>query len=440
MSTTEAQPFAEKPQAAVPQAAAVYLAVVQFLFATMWVVYVLFLPGLAESVGVRRELVIWILLLDQVTFVVMDLAMGVAADRVVRLFGRLALPIVVTTAVSCLAFLLIPLVSGLGEVNKPGAEALFFGLILIWSATSSVLRAPPWVMLSKYAAMPSVPWLAALSLIGLSVANAIAPYLGVVLRNVDPRVPFAVSSLSLFAVTAGLLWVERALARQSGHPVDRSDAPAGADQLAAAGGPSEGAARARGARLLLAAFGVGAGILAFGFQAYTSFNSAAQYLRYAQPGDLELLLPIFWIGFNLFSFPAALLASRIGSLTVMAWAGAIGAVGTLISALAPNLALTILGQVVAGGAWGCVLTAGLSAAIGLGRPERAGTTLGLWFSVQAIATVIRMALVATEVNKASDFSALVAWVPAVLWLASALLLAVAIARAGRRPAALQASA
>jgi predicted MFS family arabinose efflux permease len=432
MSSPEAQAFAEMQQPAVPRAAAGYLAVVQFLFATMWVVYVLFLPGLAESVGVRRELVIWILMLDQVTFVVMDFAMGVAADRVARLFGRLALPIVVTSAVSCLAFLLIPLVSGLGEVNQPGAEALFFGLILIWSATSSVLRAPPWVLLSKYAALPSVPWLAALSLIGLSVANAIAPYLGVVLRNVDPRVPFALSSVSLFAITAGLLWVERALARQSAGPVGRSDARPGSDRPDGVGGTApEATAGIQVARLLLAVFVVGAGILAFGFQAYTSFDSAAQYLRFAQPTDLELLLPIFWIGFNVLSFPAALLASRIGSLSIMAWAGVIGAIGTVISALAPNLLLTILGQLLAGGAWGCVLTAGLSAAIGLGRPAREGATLGLWFSVQAIATVIRMALVAGEINKAPEFSALVTWVPAVLWLASALLLAVALARAGR---------
>jgi hypothetical protein len=78
-----------------------------------------------------------------------------------------------------------------------------------------------------------------------------------------------------------------------------------------------------------------------------------------------------------------------------------------------------------------VLTAGLSAAIGLGRPEQEGSTLGLWFSVQAVATVIRMALVAAEVNKAPDFSAVAAWAPPVLWLAGALLLAGAIVRLGR---------
>src|SRR5207249_3328690 len=145
----------------------------------------------------------------------------------------------------------------------PGAEALFFGLILIWSATSSVLRAPPWVLLSKYAALPSVPWLAALSLIGLSVANAIAPYLGVVLRSVDPRVPFALSSVSLFAITAGLLWVERALARQSAGPVGRSDARPGSDRPDGVGGAApEATAGIQVARLLLAAFVVGAGILA----------------------------------------------------------------------------------------------------------------------------------------------------------------------------------
>jgi hypothetical protein len=182
---------AAAPEAPViPRAAALYLAVVQFLFAAMWTVYVIFLPTLAERVGIPRDWVIGILMFDQLLFLVMDVALGIAADRFLRLYGRLAAPIVAATAVSCLAFLLIPQVVERGAGGL-GVHLLLFALIVVWSITSSALRAPPWALLAKYAAVPSVPWLAALTLLGLSVAGAAAPYLGVVLRNLDPRWPFA---------------------------------------------------------------------------------------------------------------------------------------------------------------------------------------------------------------------------------------------------------
>src|SRR5438093_8742891 len=117
MPISEKASAAEAPTRAVPRAAAVYLAVIQFLFATTWIIYVVYLPKLVESVGVRPELVIWILLLDQAVFVVMDFVMGVAADRVLRATGRLAPPILAASAASCLAFLLMPQLAGLRTAN-----------------------------------------------------------------------------------------------------------------------------------------------------------------------------------------------------------------------------------------------------------------------------------------------------------------------------------
>ena len=188
-----------------PYAAALYLAVVQFLFVTCWTLYVIYLPELLEGAGLPRRLVPWILIADQLVFMVMDVVMGVAADRAARTLGRIGPLIAGLTAVSCLAFLLIPHVVGTLPV------AAMVALIVIWTATSSALRAPPWVLLGRYAAAPAVPWMNALMLTGLAVGGAIAPYLGLTLKSVDPRLPFAVSSIALLATTAGLVWVERAL-------------------------------------------------------------------------------------------------------------------------------------------------------------------------------------------------------------------------------------
>jgi predicted MFS family arabinose efflux permease len=403
----------------VPQRAALYLAVVQFFFATTWTVYVVFLPTLAETVGIPRELTRWILVADQLTFTVTDFAMGWAADRTLRLIGRLAPAIVAVTAISTLAFLAIPHLAGLGSVGT----GFFIGALVIWAVTSSALRAPPWVVIGRYAANPSLPRLAALVNVGVAVGGASASYLGATLRNFDPRLPFAVSSLTLFATTAGLIWVERSLRRPSAIEA----APASPPEPIVQGARSTSAT---------AGFLLGAGLLALGFQIHLSFNSYDQYLRFATPAALDYLLPIFWVGFNLLSFPAAGITNRWGGPGVMAAAAVLAALAATIAAAAPNLVATIAGQTLAGGAWGSVLTAGMATSLYLGRTGREGRTAGLWFSIQSAATCLRLAVSALGLDSLPEFPVLTAWAPTVLWLASAAILASIAWRAGTRTPAL----
>jgi hypothetical protein len=396
-------------QSRVPYAAGVYLAAVQFFFAATWTIYVLFLPALAASVGIPADRVVWILMLDQAIFAIMDTATGMAADRVGRLLGRLGGPILAVTAVSCGSFLLIP------QVAQAGAEVqgVLFASMALWAATSSCLRAPPWVLLVKYAAAPSLPSLAALSVVGVSLAGAVAPYLGVALRNQDPRLPFALSSAALLATVGGLVLVERALVGASAPEAD--------------GEPLQQPATDRSGRTpLLALFLVGAVVLAAGYQAYVSFNASKQFLKFVTPEDLQLLTPIFWIGFNLLTFPVAGLAARRGGLAVMAWSAVLGAAATAAAGIAPSLELTILAQFVAGGAWGSVLMAGLSAALGLGRTGHEGSTLGLWFSVQAVAAFVRLAIVAAQLDRAPGMADVLAWAPPLLWTGGGVLLVCAV--------------
>ena len=184
-----------------------YLGVVQFFFAATWIVYVLYLPQLAAQAGIPKGAVAWILMADQLVFVFADYASGVAADRVARTMGRIGLWVLGATLVSCVAFLALPFVA-------PGASpTTFIALTMLWAVTSSALRAPPLALVGKYAAKPSQPILVGLSLLGLGVANAFQPYLGLSLRGIDPRIPFALSSAALALVTIGLVAAERALAR-----------------------------------------------------------------------------------------------------------------------------------------------------------------------------------------------------------------------------------
>src|SRR5215210_5445067 len=186
----------------------IYLAVLQLVFTLGWTTYVIYLPKLAASVGIAPSAVILILMLDQAIFTITDTAMGIAADKVGRFAGRLAPFVGVLTAISCAAFIALPFIAGTG----PGAQVWFIVLIVIWVITSSALRAPPLTLLGKHRAKPAIPFLSALAMLGYGLAGAVSPYLGVVLRNHDPRLPFVISGVVLLVTTLALSKIERGIA------------------------------------------------------------------------------------------------------------------------------------------------------------------------------------------------------------------------------------
>lgn len=405
--------MSDAPRPAAPAGAAIYIAGVQFLFVTTWTIYVVFMPRLLESAGLPVAWAAWILVLDQLVFMVADVASGVFADRVQRTLGRIGPLIVGATLVSCLAFLLLPHVVLLGAA----APALGLVLILVWTTTSSALRAPPWVLLGKYAARPALPWLNALTLFGLVAGGAIAPFLGVMLKNVDPRLPFALSSLALLAATAGIVHVERVLARRPAVAATPPQAP-----------------RVLGAQH--AAWMLGILLLAAAFQTHFSLNAAAQYLRFVRPAELEWLVPLFWVGFGAAMLPAGALCKRQGALPVMAVAALLGAGAALTAVNAGSLEILIAAQLVAGAAWGHMLVAIFSSAAELGRSGREGLALGTMFAMLALATIVRIGAVLAGLPKNAALAPLLAWLPVALWLAGGAVVAVLARRApGTRHAA-----
>ena len=187
----------------------VYLAILQLVFTLGWTTYVIYLPKLAAQVGIAPSAVILILMLDQAIFTITDTAMGIAADRIAPFVGRLGVFVGAVTAVSCAAFIALPFVAGTG----PGAQVWFIVLIVIWVVTSSALRAPPLTLLGKYGARPALPFLSALAMLGYGLAGAVSPYLGVLLRNHDARIPFVISGVVLLITALALSKVERGLAQ-----------------------------------------------------------------------------------------------------------------------------------------------------------------------------------------------------------------------------------
>jgi len=272
--------------------------------------------------------------------------------------------------------------------------------------SSSALRSPPWALLGKHAAKPSVPWLSTLVLTGTALASGLAPYLGMALRGVDARVPFVVSTLTLAAAVVVLVIAERRLV----------PAPEAAEETAA---PDS--------RTTLTFF-VALLAMAYGFQIHFSLNSAPQYLRFATPADLAWLLPVFWIGFNLAMFPASRTVKRVGTLPLMALAAAVGALATLACVLASSKLLLVSAQFVAGACWGVACVAAYTTAVGFGRTGKEGRFLGTLFAMLAIATRSRIWM---NAGLPAEFKSLLTWLPAAAWLSAGLFLIAA--RSLKRP-------
>jgi hypothetical protein len=397
------------PRAGVSTSTGVYLAILQLVFTLGWTVYVIYLPRLAAQVGIAPTAVILILMLDQAIFTITDTAMGIFADNIAPIVGRLGVFVASLTALSCAAFVALPFIAETG----PNSQAIFIALIVIWSITSSALRAPPLTLLGKYGARPQIPLLSALAMLGYGLAGAVSPYLGVTLRNQDPRLPFVISSVVLLITALALSKVERGLAQRP--PMEaKQNVPA------------------KPLRALPVAFIAAMVILALGYQLHFSINSPPFFLRFAKPADLEWLLPVFWIGFNIAMFPASVVTKRRGGVIVMGAAGLLGAIAVIGAEMAGSLDMLIAAQFLAGAAWGCMLMSAVSAALAIGETGAEGKVVGLVFSALALATFARMAAVAGGLQKLPDYAPLLHWAPAACWsVAGAGLLVLAASRVRR---------
>ena len=390
------------PPAKAPTAVGLYLAGVQFLFAVGWIVYVIYLPALAEQAGLPKSAVPWLLLMDQLIFVACDLAVGVWSDRAAGVLGRIGWWVLGVTLLSTAAFLVLPWVA------PRGSPGLFVAITALWAATSAALRAPPLTLLGRHVAKPAVPWLMSLVLLGTGIASAIGPYLGLTLKGLDPRLPFALAGLSLAAITAGMVWAERALSQRRA-----------ATGLEAAPPPASRTGRDGVAPILV--FLLAALLAAAAAQVHANIVAAPLYLRHAPASMLPVLLPVFWAGFNLALMPASLAVKRLGALPVMAGGVLVAAVCSAGAWNASSLESLVPLQGLAGAAWGVSLMSGFSAAVFFGQVGREGFMGGALNSALAAAAFSRIAVV-TFVAPAPVVAAQWGWVPGLLFALSAALL------------------
>ncbi|MCM8611448.1 MFS transporter [Accumulibacter sp.] len=371
--------------------AAWLLAGVEFFFSLGWVVYVIFLPELLARGGVDRRHLPWLLAADQLLFALADWVIGVAVDRARAALRRIGAMLVVLAAVAAVAMLLLPWLAA----DPP----LFLLATAVWVLASAALRAPPYVLLSRYAARSAMPRLAGIQLLGLALASALAPYLAIVLKGIDPALPFALSALAVGVTALALVAVERSL-----PPPQPVAADVDGGRTAQAVGWSV---------LLLIAL-----LFAFGQQVHTAINSAAQFRRLADPALLPWLLPVFWAGFSIGLLAVDRLVRARGALAVLRGSAAGGALALGSAALAGSLVVLLPIQFIVGALWGGILCTSIGIAAERGDPLQSGRHTGALMATLAVAVMSRLSLAAAG----GGTGALLEWLPVAVWVAALVLL------------------
>jgi MFS family permease len=388
---------------AVSTRAGLYFGLLQLFFNLSWVIYVIYLPKLATQAGVSRGVVPWILLLDQVIFALCDWATGLASDRLANIVGRLGKIVAGVTAVSALAFLLLPLVTGIGA-------AVFLVLTVIWAITSAALRAPPLKLLGRYTPPDQQPWVSSLFLLGIGISSTLAPFLAAWISAYDPRIMFAASAVSVVVVTWSIVWAEKTLARSS--------PPAK---------PASGKIQSATFFLFLAAIL----LLGIAYQVHFFINTEPLFRKFAHPTELPGLLSLFWIGFTLMMPPASVLTKRFGGTAVMAAGALVAAASAWAASQATGVLSVSVAQFICGGAWGAVTMSAVAAALRLGHTGNEGKAVGAVYSVMAVAAVARIAVVAGHFQHGSALAQALPWVPAIAWLGAGFMLVPAARRAAQ---------
>jgi hypothetical protein len=371
-----------------------YFGLLQLVFGLTWVGYVIYLPQLAARAGISPGVVGWLLVFDQIIFALCDWAAGVAVDRVARVVGRVGKIVAAATAVSTLAFLLLPFVS------RSSAD-VFVAVIVVWAITSSALRAPPLALLGRYTPVGRQPWVSSLFVVGVGLATASTPFLSGRIAAYEPRLFFCASAVSVLAATLSIIWAEKTLTRDA-----PPETPA----------PTE-------IRISILLVFLAAVLLAqLGFQVHSAVNAQRLFAKYARPGEVPTLLAVFWIGFVLLTPLASLLAKRFGGIVSMMLGAFVAAGSAWAAAQATDVVSLGIAQFICGAAWGCVLVSAVVAAFAIGRHGSQGTVVGALFSVIAVATMARIALVTAHGDQVPAVAAALPWLPTVAWLVAALLL------------------
>jgi hypothetical protein len=379
---------------------ALWATTIQGLFALTWALYVAFLPGLLARAGLEAGLAIFFVLLDQAVFALADWASGIYADRLVRVLKRIGPALTACALASSGALLALPWVASLG------VPALLIAVTILWTATSSALRAPVFTLLGRVGGEARPAGAVSLALFGIGIAGAIAPLLTKALAQSDPRLALGVCAIAL-AVAA--LFASR-LEASGVKATEKKD----------------------GRRTLAPAFFIAVlvAVAGFGVQVHTVLLGA----RVAKEGLAWAAwwAPAFWMGFALGLVIAALIGRAARTAPPLRSGGGgllLGALALVGAQIAADAAMFALAQLVAGAAWAVFTAVAVRAAMNYGSGGGIGSPIGLIFSALAIGALMRVGLTVAGLQSGPW----IAWLPAAAYAVSGGVLLL-FALGGARPA------
>ena len=371
------------------------LASVQFFFTLGWTVYVIYLPDLLKSAGLAAAWLPLLLMADQLVFAVMDIGFGVVADRMSEGYRKLARLLVVLTSFSALAFLVLPML-------PQASPTLLIVVLGIWVVTASVVRAPTLVLLAKRTKAAQQGHLVIWYSAGIALASALSPFLGMLLKGIDTRLPFAISAITLL-IAVLVLW----RASSSLAPLPACD-----DE------PQPIAFPAYAPLLVVLALASG------GFQLHAFVNTAPHYLNFAAKDYLPWLMPILWLGF--FAAPVGLgaIIKRYGALPVATGGIVLTALASYASLVAGTLEMLIVMQLLAGIGWAAAFAGLMEQSTAFGTRGGEGLFMGSFFSVLALTSFARIGFATQLLPQSPVVQGVQFILPGTLLLISALIAAI----------------
>jgi MFS family permease len=369
------------------------LASVQFFFTLGWTVYVIFLPGLLNAAGLAAFWLPILLMADQLIFAIMDIAFGVVADRMANGYRKLARLLLWLSTVSAAAFLFLP-------IFGPVSPMLLIITLGIWVISASVVRAPTLVLLAKQAKAAQQGRLVVCYAGGMAAASALSPFIGVMLKGADPRLPFAISAITLLIAVVVLLHF-------SGREAPKPD------------GNEPPAITFKAYLPLLLALALASG----GFQLHAFLNAAPQYLAHTSKENLPWLLPLLWVGFFVALTGVGTFIKRFGPLTVAVGGIVLTAFSSFASSAANSLALLVLFQLLSGIGWAAAFAGLMEQASIFGTRGAEGLFMGSFFAVLALTSFARIGFVSQWLPQSPILQKLQPTLPAAMLLVACLIAA-----------------
>jgi MFS family permease len=247
------------------------------------------------------------------------------------------------------------------------SPGLLLSVLAIWVISASVVRAPTMVLLAKRAKAAQqarlVVWYAG----GIALASALSPFLGLFLKGTDPRLPFALSALTLLAAVFILCRVSDI---QPAAPENDAPPPLPFSSYLP---------------LLLVL-----GLAVFGFQLHAFVNAAPLYLLHTTKDSLPWLMPLLWVGFFVALLGVGGLVKRVGALPVAASGILLTALASYAAVSVETLAWLVVMQLLAGGGWALAFAGLMERASADGTRGAEGVFMGSFFAVTALGSFARI--------------------------------------------------